>query len=73
MIERAAQLEGKDVTIREYGPAVDGAHPIGYVGEPAASRIVRVFSAGRAPTDTPPCFSLPLAEPERFSQDGHGA
>jgi hypothetical protein len=32
-----------------------------------------VFSGDAGPQDTPPCFSLPPADPQRFSQGGHDA
>jgi len=50
-----------------------GADPIDALAE-LVDRIDRLdFSAGRAPTDTPPCFSLPPADQRRFSRDEHDA
>jgi hypothetical protein len=34
-------------------------------------KVPPVFSGDRGPLDTPPCFSLPPADPERFSRGDH--
>jgi hypothetical protein len=39
----------------------------------AAGYVPPIFSGDRGALDTPPCFSLPPADPERFSRGDHDA